>query len=85
MLMIEETFTLEHLAVTLRVEGKNLKLPVDGEAYKVWYFDKGEAQAETEWLENFNSKNIYAELESLAEDWLEAELKRENDSFDSAS
>lgn len=82
--MIEETFTLDHLAVTLKVEGRDGKPPIDGEAYKVYYFDKGENLAETEWLQNFKLTNIYAELESLAEDWLEAELKRENRLFDSA-
>lgn len=82
--MIEETFTHEHLSVTLRVVGMKNEDPFDGETYKVVYFEKGENVAETEWLDSFDSKDIYVQLESLAEDWLEAEQQRENRLFNNA-
>ena len=83
--MIEETFTKSDLMVTLKVEGENGNPPVAGQSYKIFYFDKKGCLAETEWLENFKPDDIYLELESIADDWLTEEVRRENRQFDEAS
>lgn len=83
--MIEATFREQHFTVTLRVQGKDGKEPSVGEFYKVFFMSEQGCLAETEWLDNFKPDEIETELESMAEDWLEAELKRENRQFDDAN
>ena len=82
---IKETFTLDHLSVTLKVQGEHDDNPPIGGSYKVIYFDNDANVAETELLLNYDPNTIFTELESMADDWLQAELARENRLFGSAN
>jgi hypothetical protein len=78
----QDTFTKEDITVTVVAQGEAGSLPVEGGRYKVVYLCDGENEAETEWMEGFRNDRIYSELESLAEDWLDAEIKRRERSFE---
>jgi hypothetical protein len=72
----KETFISDDMSVTLLVEGADGKPPKEGEPYKVRYLVNGKDDSETELVENYSVRNIFSELESLAEDYFDAEVTK---------
>lgn len=81
--LYKETFTNDDMSVTLVVEGADGNAPKEGEPYRVRFLVNGNDDSETELGNNFSVRNIFSELESLAEDYFDAEITRREKGYKS--